>query len=125
MPLNGNNRGGVSGAVPQLTGMDFIRDPQVIQQQIGLLYALRNMNVRLTVGQASQALASGVSQIVGNPPNLVLPLPLVSPNGAWALPTGTFTRATFDTATVTTAQLAQRVAALEQDLRAVGILPSA
>lgn len=35
----------------------------------------------------------------------------------WGLPTGTFTRTTFDTATVTTAQLAERVAALIQDLR--------
>jgi hypothetical protein len=37
--------------------------------------------------------------------------------GGWGLPTGTFTRTTFDTATVTTAQLAERVAALIQDLR--------
>lgn len=37
--------------------------------------------------------------------------------GGWGLPTGTFTRTTFDTATVTTAQLAERMAALIQDLR--------
>ena len=37
--------------------------------------------------------------------------------GGWGLPTGTFTRTTFNTATVTTAQLAERVAALIQDLR--------
>ena len=37
--------------------------------------------------------------------------------GGWGLPTGTFTRTTFNTATVTTEQLAERVAALIQDLR--------
>lgn len=56
--------------------------------------------------------------------NFLLPLPLVGPL-PWGTPTGTVSRATFDTATVTTAQLAQRVAALEQDLQRIGILPSA
>ncbi len=37
----------------------------------------------------------------------------------WGLPTGTLTRTTFDTATVTTTQLAERVAALINDLRQV------
>jgi hypothetical protein len=37
--------------------------------------------------------------------------------GGWGLPTGSFTRTTFDTTTVTTEQLAERVAALIQDLR--------
>jgi hypothetical protein len=37
--------------------------------------------------------------------------------GGWGLPTGAFTRTTFDTTTVTTQQLAERVAALIQDLR--------
>jgi hypothetical protein len=36
----------------------------------------------------------------------------------WALPTGTSSRATFDTATVTTAQLAQRLKAMIEDLEA-------
>lgn len=36
---------------------------------------------------------------------------------AWGTPTGTLTRTTFDTATVTLPQLAQRVAALIQDLK--------
>lgn len=38
----------------------------------------------------------------------------------WAAPTGTSTRTTFDTATVTTAQLAERVKALLEDLGNVG-----
>lgn len=38
----------------------------------------------------------------------------------WAAPTGTSTRTTFDTATVTTAQLAERVKALLEDLGSVG-----
>jgi len=37
--------------------------------------------------------------------------------GGWGLPTGSFTRTTFDTTTVTLEQLAERVAALIQDLR--------
>lgn len=40
----------------------------------------------------------------------------------WTVATGTASRATFDTATVTTAQLAGRVMALEQDLLANGTI---
>lgn len=110
--------------VPPLTGLDFIKDPQVIAQQMAMLYGLRNLNVQLVVGQGSGALAKGVSQITGSPPSLVLPLPLVSPNGKWAMPTGTVSRATFAVSTVTLPQLAARVAALEQDLAATGLLAS-
>jgi hypothetical protein len=42
----------------------------------------------------------------------------------WGTPTGTETRTTFDTTTVTTEQLAQRVFALIEDLRARGLLSS-
>ena len=37
--------------------------------------------------------------------------------GGWGTPTGTLTRTTFDTTTVTLAQLAERVAALISDLK--------
>lgn len=40
----------------------------------------------------------------------------------WTVPTGTATRATFDTATVTLPQLAERVMALHQDLVAHGLI---
>lgn len=40
----------------------------------------------------------------------------------WVAPTGTASRATFDTATVTTAQLAERVKALVDDLTAQRLL---
>lgn len=63
--------------VPALTGVDFIRDPQVIAQQMAMLYGLRNLNVQLVIGQASQLFKPGISQITGSPPNLVLPLPLM------------------------------------------------
>lgn len=46
----------------------------------------------------------------------------LAPSTGWAAPTGTASRATFDTATVTTAQLAQRVKALIDDLTAQGRL---
>lgn len=42
----------------------------------------------------------------------------------WAAPTGTATRTTFATATVTTEQLAERVKALIDDLTTLGILKS-
>jgi microcystin degradation protein MlrC len=41
---------------------------------------------------------------------------------AWADPSGTLTRTTFDPATVTLPQLAERVAALITDLRAANVL---
>lgn len=109
---------------PNLRGVDFIRDPQVIAQQMAMLYGLRNLSPQMVVAQSSQLFAAGFSPIVGDPPNLVLPMPFIAPNGKWVLPSGSFSRATFDTATVTTAQLAARVAALEQDLAAVKILPT-
>ena len=56
--------------------------------------------------------------------NVVLPIPLQLPN-PYEAPTGTLSRATFATSTVTTEQLAQRVAALITDLRATGQAPSA
>jgi|GEM_PF-1799016 len=42
--------------------------------------------------------------------------------GGWGLPTGTASRTAFDTATVTTAQLAQRVKALIEDLITHGLI---
>ncbi len=42
----------------------------------------------------------------------------------WVSPTGTATRATFDTGSVTTAELAERVKALVDDLRAHGLIGS-
>lgn len=42
----------------------------------------------------------------------------------WGVPTGTASRAAFDTATVTAAQLAQKVKALIDDLRAHGLIGS-
>lgn len=45
--------------------------------------------------------------------------PIVQPSG-WGTPTGSVTRTTFDTTTVTLAQLAERVAGLITDLKATG-----
>lgn len=46
------------------------------------------------------------------------------PVAGWDVPTGTMSRATFNTATVTLPQLAQRVAQLIEDLRTQGIITS-
>ncbi len=62
---------------------------------------------------ASGALWLGSSGPSGTP---VLPSP------GWSLPTGTISRATFDESTVTLPELAQRLAALVEDLLASGIL---
>jgi len=62
--------------VPTVSGVDLITDAQKVQQLIDLLFALRNINVQLVVGQASQTFSPGVSPIVGTPPALILPLPL-------------------------------------------------
>lgn len=43
-------------------------------------------------------------------------------SAGWSSPTGTVSRATFDQSTVSTAQLAQRVAALIEDLLSKGLL---
>lgn len=61
---------------PKLTGLDFIRNPELVQQLVDLLFALRNVNVQLVVGQDSQALSAGKVNIVGSAPALTLPLPL-------------------------------------------------
>jgi hypothetical protein len=45
-----------------------------------------------------------------------------STSPGWAAPTGTATRTTFDTATVTLEQLAQRLAALIEDMAAHGFI---
>lgn len=56
-----------------------------------------------------------------NPDKLTLALPfLVKAN--YGIPTGSYTRSTFATSTVTTSQLAERVAALISDLQSIGIL---
>ena len=49
-------------------------------------------------------------------------LDYVNPKTGWATPTGTATRSTFDTATVTTTQLAERLKGLIDDLTALKLL---
>ena len=72
---------------------------------IGLGSAARNWN-----GVYSNAFYSGASQVVG------------ARRTGWAAATGTATRTTFDTTTVTTAQLAERFKALLDDLIAHGLI---
>jgi hypothetical protein len=72
---------------------------------IGLGASARNWN-----GVYSNAFYSGASQVVG------------ARRTGWAAATGTATRTTFDTTTVTTAQLAERFKALLDDLIAHGLI---
>ena len=55
----------------------FLSDPQRIRDAIELLNALANLNVQLVSVQGTMSLAPAQKNIVGNPPNLVLPLPLM------------------------------------------------
>ncbi len=66
---------------------------------------------------------STLTAIISGNGRTIIPIPVVSPN-SWGIPTGTVSRATFDQSSVTLAQLAQRLAALIQDLQTIGILPA-
>ena len=101
---------------------DLISDPQRIREAMAMLNALANLEVHLVPPANVSALSPGNKVLRGDPPVITLPLPLKSPN-SWAASTGTATRTTFATSTVTTAQLAERVKALIDDLQTVGILP--
>lgn len=107
--------------VPQ-SFAELVQDPQRVRDAFELLNALATMEVHLVPPGNVSALSAGNQPIRGEPPVLILPLPLQSPN-TWAAATGTLTRTTFATSTVTTAQLAERVAALISDLKATRILP--
>ena len=61
---------------PQVRGIDFLKNPELAQQLVDLLYALLNVNVQLTVGQAAQKLNPGTGRIIGTAPALILPIPL-------------------------------------------------
>lgn len=62
---------------PKLTTKDFIMHPLLLDQQLALLYALRNLNFTIVPLSGSNALAPSASQIIGSPPNLIMPLPLM------------------------------------------------
>ena len=59
--------------------------------------------------------------LIQNPDQFTFSLPLLIAAN-YGTPTGTYTRTAFATTTVTTAQLAERVAALISDLKTIGIL---
>jgi hypothetical protein len=101
---------------------DLVSNPQRVRDLFALANALAALEVHLVPPGAVYTLTAGNQPIRGDPPVLVLPLPLQSPN-SWAEATGTETRTTFATSSVTTAQLAERVAALISDLKSVRILP--
>lgn len=83
-----------------------VNPPKLTSQGLGLDHLIgTNLTNRLL---ATGGLQVGATQVVG---------PRIT---GWALPTGTLSRATFDQSTVTTAQLAQRVAALITDIYGSG-----
>jgi hypothetical protein len=108
-------------SIPDHLG-DLLQDPQRIRDAMALLNALSALEVHLVQPASVAPLTPGRQAIRGEPPTLILPLPLQSPN-RWEAASGTATRSTFATSTVTTAQLAERVKALIDDLRLVKILP--
>lgn len=70
------------------------------------------------VGPNEEAL-SGISASVYYQNGIPVPGP---PSPGWSAPTGTISRASFDQSTVTLPELAQRLAALIEDLETQGIL---
>lgn len=95
-------------------------NPEAVRQAIEALNLLLSIQVQLTVPTTTRSDQQG---IVMSGERYLLPLQIKFPNN-WAVATGTASRATFVTSTVTTEQLAQRFMALEQDLIRVGIMPS-
>jgi len=59
---------------------ELMADPQRIRDAIALLNALSQLEVRLVPPGGVRPLASGYKQILGDPPSLVLPLPLQLPS---------------------------------------------
>lgn len=102
---------------------ELIQDPKRIKDALAILNSLLALQIKITTPQGSNQLASGMIAIQGDfQGGYIIPLPLQSPN-IWASATGTATRTTFATSTVTTAQLAERVKALIDDLQTIKILP--
>lgn len=102
---------------------ELLANPEQITRALHTINALLKLEVVLVPPNNVAPLVRGQSQIRGEPPNLTLPIPLQAPN-SWAAATGTATRTTFATSTVTLAQLAERVKALQDDLIATRILPT-
>ncbi len=96
-----------------------MQNPQAVQDAFKLLNLLASMQAAITVPDVTSVAAGFKSTPKISDTNIVFPIPLKFPN-PYAVPTGTISRATFATGTVTTAQLAQRVAALIMDLQYTG-----
>lgn len=95
-----------------------LANPQAVRQAIEALNLLLSVQVQLTVPNTTRTDQQG---IVMSRERYLMPIAIKFPNN-WAVATGTASRATFVTSTVTTEELAQRFMALEQDLIRVGIM---
>lgn len=56
---------------------DLLGDSQRVRDAFALLNAMVTLNVQLVRAQSAISLAPGQNNIKGDPPNLVLPLPLM------------------------------------------------
>lgn len=54
----------------------LFQEPEKVKNAFAMLKALRDLNVQLVTPQSSVALVPGKKNIVGEPPILLLPLPL-------------------------------------------------
>jgi hypothetical protein len=102
---------------------DLFSNPETIRAAFALLNGLAQMQGQLVPPAASTGLVKGQTIIKGDPPVMTMVLPLQFPN-SWAVPTGTFSRTTFVTSSVTLPVLAQKVAALIQDLQSTTMAPT-
>jgi hypothetical protein len=100
---------------------DLFSDPDRVRAAFELLNALASLQLQIVSPSANIGGKINATRIVGEG-ELTLPLPIQFRNG-WGTPTGTLDRSNFNVATVTTSQLAGRVAALIVDLQSVKIAP--
>lgn len=97
-----------------------LQNPGAVDDAVALLNRLQRLRIDIVAPGGDSRFPLSLAD---SPEVATLALPLKFPN-SWAAPTGTFTRTTFATGSVTTSQLAERVAALIQDLQATGQAPT-
>ncbi len=90
---------------------DLVRDPSSVRDGFELLNAIAEINVRLVTPGGSEPLESGRSQIRGEAPDLILPLPLKLPSA-------------IADSTASAASVSAQLNALLAGLRATGMLPT-
>jgi hypothetical protein len=114
----------LSGGRQPVTG-SLIRAATGITASIGLDFAGATLTTGIAMGDNNLSCGTTTGMEIATASTQKIgfwgAVPVTRQSG-WGSPSGTATRTTFDTATVTTAQLAERVRALIDDLKTYGLL---